>query len=437
MSEWRSDLWFVVPNATQTALWLKQGQWPHLVLPRRFWSPQLEPFRQAMHEALGFPAEVLRCAYAHYDREAKHIQAVYILESNALPSEGWVALEDLSPLPLPPEVWNDLLQQLYSAQPPKDRVPWANPGWLAQAQAWITHTLHNLGYRVQTIEPIKNWSLSCVVRVHTDQGLVYFKVSNNLPLFGHEPLLTQTLAQWFPQRVPKPLAIELDQRWMLLPNIGSNLREQPLDLAGACELLHAYSHMQFTLSLQPQALLQAGCLDRRMPHLVQHLSQMLQDPYVMQQLTPQEVQAALGLEKQWHQSCAALQEHLAYSLVHGDWHSGNMAAPAGQVCFFDWTDACLAHPLLDLAFWLLDIEAQMQEGWRPALLQAYAQPWGLTAQDLEAPLALANLVSALHQTVSYWQIETHIEEATRFEMVGSTAYWLRRCIQLSGAVLSG
>jgi aminoglycoside phosphotransferase (APT) family kinase protein len=36
-----------------------------------------------------------------------------------------------------------------------------------------------------------------------------------------------------------------------------------------------------------------------------------------------------------------------HTLVHGDLHLGNVARCAGSYLFFDWTDACVAHPFFD------------------------------------------------------------------------------------------
>ena len=37
------------------------------------------------------------------------------------------------------------------------------------------------------------------------------------------------------------------------------------------------------------------------------------------------------------------------SIVHGDLHMGNVARGPAGYRFFDWTDACVAHPFFDLA----------------------------------------------------------------------------------------
>jgi aminoglycoside phosphotransferase (APT) family kinase protein len=44
------------------------------------------------------------------------------------------------------------------------------------------------------------------------------------------------------------------------------------------------------------------------------------------------------------------------SLVHGDLHLGNVAlGPRGHL-FFDWTDAGVAHPFLDLLTFVADLQ---------------------------------------------------------------------------------
>jgi hypothetical protein len=49
-------------------------------------------------------------------------------------------------------------------------------------------------------------------------------------------------------------------------------------------------------------------------------------------------------------ACAELAGHdVPASLVHGDLHLANVARGPRGYRFFDWTDACVAHPFLDLS----------------------------------------------------------------------------------------
>ena len=59
------------------------------------------------------------------------------------------------------------------------------------------------------------------------------------------------------------------------------------------------------------------------------------------------------------------------TLVHGDLHPGNVARLDGELAYFDWTDACVAHPFFDLH----SLQWQKDEATRAALLDAYLGAW--------------------------------------------------------------
>jgi len=108
------------------------------------------------------------------------------------------------------------------------------------------------------------------------------------------------------------------------------------------------------------------------------------------------------------------------TLVHGDFHPGNVVFDDdGGVVIFDWSDACVAHPLFDLhlfTFWSDDV--------RP-LVDAYSAGWG---EDVHDALALARAPSCLHQAVSYRNIQENCEEKFWFE--GEARRWVERAVEL-------
>jgi Phosphotransferase enzyme family len=129
-------------------------------------------------------------------------------------------------------------------------------------------------------------------------------------------------------------------------------------------------------------------------------------------------------------SCAELAGYaVPPSLGHGDLHLSNVArGPAGYL-FFDWTDACVAHPFLDLAtirrgtaFTDATEEAELRERLRQAYLPAWAsfEPPGRLARAFE----LAAPLGALHQAVSYRSLATRPPMDPH--MAQSTAWWLHQ-----------
>src|SRR3954454_12672731 len=75
---------------------------------------------------------------------------------------------------------------------PQDKLPWTQPGWREQAEAWVHAELTRRGIRVdgEIEQPhLRPWST--VLRVPTSAGDYFFKATS--PLLAHEPALTQWL----------------------------------------------------------------------------------------------------------------------------------------------------------------------------------------------------------------------------------------------------
>lgn len=99
--------------------------------------------------------------------------------------------------------------------------PGPDPGWYETATAWIKAELAQLGHNViDPIEPVRNWSLSYVLRARTATDTFYFKADAALPLFVNEATLLSRLAAYYPDHIPMPLSIDRERRWMLLADFG-------------------------------------------------------------------------------------------------------------------------------------------------------------------------------------------------------------------------
>jgi Ser/Thr protein kinase RdoA (MazF antagonist) len=135
-------------------------------------------------------------------------------------------------------------------------------------------------------------------------------------------------------------------------------------------------------------------------------------------------------------ACAELAGHaVPPSLVHGDLHLANVARGPRGYLFFDWTDACVAHPFLDLLTMRRgsgfaedddEDEAELRERLRAAYLPEWASfepPARLArAWELAAPLG------ALHQAVSYRSMAAGLRPPVDPHLAQSTAWWLRRVL---------
>ena len=173
-------------------------------------------------------------------------------------------------------------------------------------------------------------------------------------------------------------------------------------------------------------LLAAGCHDRRLDVLERQLDDLIADPRAIAQLGPEEVAELNGRAPELKEACRRLAAcGLPETLVHGDLHPGNVARQDGELVYFDWTDACVAHPLFDLH----TLQWERDEEDRSALLDAYLAVWdGIVPPDrLREAAALAAVVTPLHHAVSYQHIVAGLEPTSKLEL-DATHRFLREAL---------
>jgi len=251
------------------------------------------------------------------------------------------------------------------------------------------------------------WRLSCLLRAPTGDGDVWFKANTTSPLFVNEGVVMGALAGLFPGQVPAPLAVEPERGWMVLADFGEEVGwEAPMEVVE--EVTQTYARMQVEAT--------AG----------------LPGVDAATWLSPDEEAGLRAAVPGLQARCAELAGNaVPPALVHGDLHLSNVARRPGGYLFFDWTDACVAHPFLDLAtirrgtaFVDAADEAELRERLRQAYLPEWAsfEPPGRLARawELAAPLG------ALRQAVSYRSLATRPPGDPH--MAQSTAWWLRQVL---------
>jgi aminoglycoside phosphotransferase (APT) family kinase protein len=236
---------------------------------------------------------------------------------------------------------------------------------------------------------------------------------------------------------------------MLLADVGEQLGGDEhgagLPVEVREEVLRAFASLQVDAVGHAERLLAAGCTDRRLPRLAAEAERWLPEIEATGRLPG--IDAATWLSADEMAALRAAAPHLAAcchelagyavppSLVHGDLHLANVARGPRGYLFFDWTDACVAHPLLDLptmrrgsAFAEDDDEdeAELRERLRAAYLPEWASfepPARLArAWELAAPLG------ALHQAISYRSMAAGLRPPVDPHLARSTAWWLRRVL---------
>ncbi|MBT3269372.1 aminoglycoside phosphotransferase family protein [Candidatus Poribacteria bacterium] len=293
--------------------------------------------------------------------------------------------------------------------------PWDGPVWRDGVEAWTRSELAARGRTVAgEIEEVRTWSLSCVLRAPTSDGWVYFKEALNLPLFAHEPRVTQRLAKLFPGRTPEVLAIHPSRRWMLTSDAGEIIGWETPEMEWATPYAQC-AHTQRAATEHVADLLAAGCRDRDIGCLPEQFDAVLEDAETMGLLPDATADALASLGPRLVKAC----ERLGYlgmpnTLVHGDLHVGNMAVRGGHCVTIDWTDVCISHPFMDGLIPHRMTHAPAKERTRLAILDVWEG--AVSPRRLHEAWELSAFVCPAHHMVSYGSIMAHMPLAMREEL---------------------
>jgi hypothetical protein len=432
---WRSWLHAALrhPEETRVLLLRSDRAWrlPRVLVREPVWPAAADTIVAAFERRLGTRPWLLRQVRYEDDEAARRVAGVFELELRDAgwrpPAHGrWVGRDELAGMRLADESQRELLDgHLAERAAPPERPPWAQPGWLDGVRAWIDEEAGRLGHRVLALEQVKHWSISSVLRVVTNGPELYFKVAARLPLFGDEAVVTARLAERFPGYAPKPLAVEPEQNWLLLSAFAELFRMRTTPLDTKREFFRRFAGLQRrSVEFAPQ-LLAEGCLDRRLEVLEGPLEPLVHDAEAVARLERSERRRLRGLVPTFGEACRRLAGFgIPPALVHGDLHYGNVTRSAGNLVYFDWSDACLAHPFIDL--FSLQWERKQHQA---ALVDAYLEPWEDLAprERLIEAVELARVVIPLHHAVSYATIVGALEPTARVEL-DATHVFLREAV---------
>jgi hypothetical protein len=283
-------------------------------------------------------------------------------------------------------------------------VPWNDRVWLMGAHAWVDGALEGLGTELagKIEQPhVRPWST--VLRVPTRTGDLWFKACG--PALAHEPAAIEILARRRPRTLPRLLAVDRVRGWMLQADGGMRLRELG-EPARWVDVLALYADLQAEAVPVADGLLAAGVPDRRLDRLPELYESLLrsQDGTVGDDL-----RLLVGLGPTVSRLCQELAgAGLPESVQHDDLHSGNVFVWDGGYVFFDWGDACVAHPFFSLHVTMRVLAYEL--GVDPASSEltrfrdAYLEPWTRVASRAELVRALrpAGVLGGLARAMG-WQ----------------------------------
>lgn len=437
MTSWTTTVYALLPHPSRPLVLAQNGQGerdlPSLVLNEVVGPWDTYRLKPMLEEKLGEPLNILLCVARQWDEESGQLYSVQLLEPRSeilSPEAVWQPLETILQNMVMPAVLREGLQRWQGEETsgiiPERRAPWALPGWYSQAENWIVEQVSQLERgTVKAIKPVKSWSISCVLKVITEQGLLYFKVARDLPLFVNEGLVLTGLASLYPGRVPSPISVHPEHGWMLLDDFGDP-PGRDLPLAEQARLMQDFARLQIGSSERIQSLLAWGCKDRRLEVLLSQIEPLLHDEIVLGPLNSEEREKLRQVGPRLRELIAELFSlPIPYALLHGDLHTGNIIPHQDAFLYFDWTDAAVSHPFFDM----IRIFGEEDEAKKHTLQEAYLSAWEMyySKTDVRRAWELASALYGFYHAVSYQFVAHGIEELVRSEL-NFAYYFLRKLL---------
>jgi aminoglycoside phosphotransferase (APT) family kinase protein len=240
--------------------------------------------------------------------------------------------------------------------------------------------------------------------------------------FHAEPALTRLVAEMLPEHAPPVVAADDERAWLLMEDLAGADQEYedapPVGLGAAAGRIAATLHLR---SLDHLGEIEAaGVPTRGLAETVHGFDEILVSSVELDQLTREELAAARALRPDVHAVIEKLSSTgLPDTLIHGDLHPGNVALEGGSVVFYDWSDAAVSHPLLDL----VQLTGSMTDDEAALAHAGYADVWRAAYPDVDLgpALELATVVNSIFQMVTFEQIYRAQEDASYWEMSGVVA----------------
>ncbi|MGW5334279.1 aminoglycoside phosphotransferase family protein [Streptomyces bauhiniae] len=275
-------------------------------------------------------------------------------------------------------------------------TPWEQGAWRAAVFAWVEGELARHGLRVTGVARVRVRPWSVLMRVPVGrEAPVWFKA--NPPAGVFEGPLTAALARWVPEFVLRPLAVDGERGWSLLPDGGPLLREVGAGPRVWEEMLGGYAKMQRALVPHVGELGALGVPRLRVREVPASFDRLRDGTG---SLEPEQRARLDALRPRLVDWCAELDAlGVPDSLDHADLHEGQLFHPApGRFTYFDWGDAIVSHPFASLRIPAQRAAERYGPEVLPRLRDAYLDPWtdlGLSAAELRRAARLAWRLGAL------------------------------------------
>jgi hypothetical protein len=296
------------------------------------------------------------------------------------------------------------------------RQTWARPGGPAADLAWADQALAERGTpRTAAGQQMRSWNLSSLWRLPTSSGIAWLKVVPSF--FAHEG---RVLAQLDPAVVPTLIAH--DGPRVLLEEIhGQDQYDAGLPLL--VRMVDLLVGLQVQWVGRVDELLSLGVADWRPGALGARASDVVSrcaadlDVSVAHRLGS--LVASLPQRFADIASCGVPE-----TLLHGDFHPGNVIGDEKRLVLLDWGDSGVGHPLLDQSAFVARVEGAD----RAVVIDRWAARWreAIPGCEPERAVALLEPIGALQDAAAYLLFLDNIEPSERVYHAADPAAWLER-----------
>ena len=299
------------------------------------------------------------------------------------------------------------------------RMPWARVGGVAADVDWADRELRALGRRrTAPAIQVRTWNLSLLLRLPTDQGVVWLK--HVPPFLRHEGEIIE-LVRAAGAAVPTILAADRGQGRLLLDDVaGQDMYSVDSELA--IRMVESHIRLQERMTGRREAIAATGAPDWGAESLMRQVTDLL---------VPEGM--AAGFDRLIGRLPAMLEAlyscGLEDTLVHGDFFPGNYRFDGRSLVLLDWGDSGWGHPLLDMTAFLERIQAEDANRVRETWIKVWedAHP----AADVSRAADLIRPIGAVRQAVVYRRFLNGIEASERVYHRADVPRWLGRAIALS------
>ncbi|GAA2384293.1 phosphotransferase family protein [Catellatospora methionotrophica] len=303
------------------------------------------------------------------------------------------------------------------------RAPYAEIGGPAASLAWATAALAARGRTVTAAAQQRTWNLSAIWRLDTDTTPVWLKQVPHF--FAHEAAVLGWLGEHCPGTAPVPIAAD-DGRVLLDDLPGTDRYGAPVDERQT--MLSRLHTVQVNAARRVPELLALGVPDQRPPRLAERLRAVVARAGATAPAEQEGTIPAAGAGERLAALMDGLEDRLAEitacglpdTLVHGDFHPGNVRGTADRLHLIDWGDSVLAHPAIDLLR-MCEHVADPEP-----LRQAWGGRWraAVPGCDPERAITLIEPLVALRNAAAYAGFLDAIEPSEWPYHADDVPYWL-------------